>query len=55
MSDSNEKELDEKIVRRLEFMIFTMEKENHKIQKYSDSEMVPRIRKVIDEKVRSED
>ena len=32
-----------------------MEKENHKIQKYSDSEMVTRIRKVIDEKVRSED
>lgn len=56
MSELNEKrELDPTLLRKLEFRIFSYEHENHKTKKLTDSEMVQRIRKLIDEYVRTED
>lgn len=56
MSELNEKkELDPNLLRKLEFRIFSYEHENHKTKKLTDSEMVQRIRKLIDEYVRTED
>ena len=49
------KELDQTLLRKLEFRIFSYELENHKTKKLTDSEMVQRIRKLIDEYVRTED
>lgn len=55
MSELNEKkELDPTLLRKLEFRIFSYEHENHKTKKLTDSEMVQRIRKLIDEYVRTE-
>ena len=56
ISELNEKkELDPTLLRKLEFRIFSYEHENHKTKKLTDSEMVQRIRKLIDEYVRTED
>ena len=56
MRELNEKkELDPTLLRKLEFRIFSYEHENHKTKKLTDSEMVQRIRKLIDEYVRTED
>ena len=56
MSELNEKkELDPTLLRKLEFRIFSYEHEKHKTKKLTDSEMVQRIRKLIDEYVRTED
>lgn len=57
MTDSNnvEKELNPQILRKLEWRIFSLERENNKTKRLSDSDMVQKIRKNIDEIVRSED
>ena len=52
---NEKKELDPTLLRKLEFRIFSYEHENHKTKKLTDSEMVQRIRKLIDEYVRTED
>ena len=55
MSELNEKkELDQTLLKKLEFRIFSLEHENHKTRKLTDNEMIQRIRKVIDEYVRTE-
>ena len=55
MSELNEKkELDPTLLRKLEFRISSLEHENHKTRKLTDNEMIQRIRKVIDEYVRTE-
>ena len=57
MTDSNnvEKELNPQILRKLEWRIFSLERENNKTKRLSDSDRVQKIRKNIDEIVRSED
>ena len=56
MSELNEKkELNPTVLRKLEFRIFSLEHENHKTRKLTDSEMIQRIRKVIDEYVRGDE
>lgn len=56
MNELNEKkELNTTLLRKLELKIFSLEHENHKTKKLTDSEMVQRIRKIIDEYVRTED
>lgn len=57
MTESNnvEKELNPQILRKLEWRIFSLERENNKTKRLSDSDMVQKIRKNIDEIVRSED
>ena len=53
MSELNEKkELDPTLLRKLEFRIFSLEHE--KTRKMTDNEMIQRIRKLIDEFVRTE-
>lgn len=55
MNELNEKkELDQAILRKLEYRIYGMEHENHNTKKITDSDMITRIRKVIDEFVRQE-
>ena len=56
MTEYNEKlELNPTVLRKLEFRIFSLEHENHKTKRLTDSEMIQKIRKVIDEYVRTED
>ena len=57
MSESNgaKKELNESVLRKLEFKIFQLEQSNHNTKKLTDTEMVQKIRKTIDEMVRAED
>lgn len=52
MEEFEREQLDQRLVRRIELKIFAMERENHKIKKFTGSEMEQRIRKVIDEVVR---
>ena len=47
-------ELDEIILARLKMKIITFERENYKTKKYTDSDMIQRIKKLIDEAVRTE-
>ena len=55
MNEFNENnELDQAILRKLEYKIFSMEHDNHNTKKLTDSDMVTRIRKVIDDFVRQE-
>lgn len=52
---NNKRELDPVLLRKMEFRIFGYEHENHKTKKLTDSEMVQKIRKVIEEFVKQED
>lgn len=52
MEEFEKEQLDERLVRRIQLKVFAMERENHKIKKFTDGEMVQRIRKAIDEVVR---
>lgn len=52
---NNKRELDPVLLRKMEFRIFSYEHENHKTKKLTDSEMVQKIRKVIEEFVKQED
>ena len=54
-SNSSNKELNPTVLRKIQYRIFSYEYENHSTKKLSDSEMVTKIRKSIDEMVRSED
>lgn len=46
--------LSPELLKRIEMKVFMMEKENHPIKIISDSAMVQKIQKAIDEIVRSE-
>ena len=52
MEGFENEQLDERLVRRIQLKVFAMERDNHKIKKFTDGEMVKRIRRVIDETVR---
>ncbi len=47
--------LNEETLGRLKYRIFFMVKENYKTKQFSDSEMVKKIRTLIDELVRQEE
>ena len=56
MSELNDKrELDLALLRKMEVRIYGYEHENHKTKRLTDSEMVQKIRKTIEEIVRQED
>ncbi len=56
MNESDKKkELNPNVLKKLQFKIFSLERDNHKTKKLSDYSMVQQIRKTIDELVRSED
>lgn len=56
MSELNDKrELNPALLRKLEVRIYGYEHENHKTKKFTDSDMVQKIRKTIEEVVRQED
>ena len=56
MSELNdERDLDPELLRKMEFKIFNYEHENHKTKKLTDSEMVQKIRRTIEEMVRQEE
>ena len=44
--------LDEVTLRRIRIKVFTLEKHNRATQEYSESQMVDKIRKIIDECVK---
>ena len=53
MSESNDKrELNPALLRKMEVRIYGYEHENHKTKRLTDSEMVQKIRKPIEEIVR---
>lgn len=54
-SNSNNQELNPITLRKIESRIYAYEYENHSTKKLSDSEMIRKITKVIDELVRAED
>lgn len=55
MNELNEyKALDPTLLKKLQYRIFSLEHENHKTKRLTDSEMIQRIRKIIDEYVRTE-
>lgn len=54
-SNLSGKELNPTVLKKIQYRIFSYEHENHSTKKLSDSEMVTKIRKSIDEMVRSED
>lgn len=56
MSELNdERDLDPELLRKMELKIFNYEHENHKTKKLTDSEMVQKIRRTIEEMVRQEE
>lgn len=55
MTDSEKQELKPIVINKLRLRVFNFERDNHKTKKYSDTEAVTKIRKMIDELVRSED
>ena len=52
---NDERELDPELLRKMELKIFNYEHENHKTKKLTDSEMVQKIRRTIEEMVRQEE
>ena len=55
MSELNKhKDLDATLLKKLQYRVFSLEHENHKTKRFTDSEMIQRIRKIIDEYVRME-
>lgn len=56
MSELNdERDLDPELLRKMELKIFNYEHENHKTKNLTDSEMVQKIRRTIEEMVRQEE
>ena len=56
MDEFEEKErLNEKVLGKLKTKIIMYERENYKTKKYTDSELITRIKKAIDEAVRTEE
>ena len=51
---NDDKELNESTLAKLKLKIITYERENYKTKKYTDSDMIQRIKKLIDEAVRTE-
>lgn len=51
-SDNN---LKESVLNKIKVKIFNLEHSNHNAKNFSTSEMVQKIRKIIDEMVRAED
>lgn len=56
MTELNDKpKLNDVVLRKLQYKIYFLERDNHKTKKHTDADMVQKIRKVIDEAVRSEE